>query len=166
MVGAAGVLAVWIVPASGAAKPVPPGATLVKCKALITTEIPGGQTQELPGAASGKQWGLAHCAKPLGIGVQKNAFAVDQNSGEMKGSFRAYLATGTIFGKFKMVPQEGSLSNPGLSATFASVSYMGTIKVVSGTGAWAGANGTGTTTCNASDGLHFTCINKLILTKL
>jgi hypothetical protein len=169
IVGAAsavGVLAFGIGPAASAAGPVSKAASsssgAMSCKASVTTEIPAGATRAVSGAQSGKQWGPVHCRQPLGIGVQKNAFTIP-DSGDMVGTFRAYFAAGTVYGKFVLSPEAIVLSTS--LQEFTSFTYSGKMNIKSGSGAWSGAKGTGTATCKSADGLHFKCTEKLTLTK-
>jgi hypothetical protein len=161
---AASGLALSVVPMAGAKSGVPKGATVVKCKDSVTTQIPAGTDQELPSAPQGTQWGSSSCKK-LGNGIEKTTYTLGQFSGNFIGKFKVYLNAGTVTGKFKLLPQEGSLGNV-YSPTFGFASYAGNAKVVSGTGAWTGIKGKGTDLCMSKDGLHYTCFLKLILTKL
>jgi hypothetical protein len=160
---AAGGLALAFVPLADARstppKP-PPGSTVVRCRESVTTQIPADSSQELPSASSGEQWGQIHCRSPIGVGVAKDAFTVRTANGKMLGKFRAYFPTGTVFGRFALVPDEGSLQS------FTTANYSGRVRIVSGSGAWSGVAGKGTDTCQSPDGLHYQCVLKLALSKL
>ncbi len=131
-------------------------ATTVYCRTDVGVTIPAGATDITPPALSGKEYGPASCGK-LGNGVQADAFTVP-GSGDTLAKFTWYLSTGTVTGTYDLTPQEGSLGTG-----FASVSYLGELKVTHGTGTLAGVTGTGTMTCASPDSIHTSCTDKLKL---
>lgn len=158
-------LAAGLVPASAAKKlkkPSGPAGTPVNCVALVTTEVPSGQTVVLPSAAKGQQWGTIRCGTNVGSGASRAGFK-SPDTGDLLGKFTSWFGAGTMSGTFKLTQQEGALTNPN---QFAFVSYTGTLKVTGGTGTFKGAAGTGTATCTSQDGLHFRCRQRLGLTKM
>ena len=69
------------------------------------------------------------------------------------GTFKGFYNTGTIHGVYK--------ENATIPTTGTTVTATGPIKVLGGTGAFAGAKGKGTLTCVTNDGgNHFTCVAK------
>jgi hypothetical protein len=155
-VGAASIVGgLTLAPAAGASS----NPNLVRCTGKLATEIPAGQTEVIP-PNQGKQFGAVQCGKGIGAGLQKNSFKLHSSTGNLTGSFTAYFKNGTIKGKFKLTPQEGSLGN--LNApTFGAAGYAGTVNGLSGTGAFASATGTGTMTITSTDGIHFKLVEKL-----
>lgn len=126
----------------------------VTCHAKTSIAPPDGQTGVTPPVSSGSEYGTAVCGK-LGHGVQSDRFNVP-DSGDTLATFTWYLPTGTIHGKYDLTPQEGTLN-------FLAVTYVGTAKILGGTGAFAGTKGTGTMTCSSPDSVHTSCTDKLKL---
>ena len=131
--------------------------TTVYCRTAVGLMIPAGQTEITPPASQGDEWGTASCGK-LGKGAQGDNFTV-VDSGDSVGKFTWYLSTGTVSGTFDLTPQEGSLGSG-----FASVTYLGTLKVTGATGTLVGVKGTGTMNCSSPDSIHTSCTDKLKLT--
>lgn len=156
------VIAVAIVPSAVAKPKGKPKGPSVTCRAAITTEVPAGQTQVLPASPSGQQFGSVACGKLLGSGIEHTSFTIPA-SGDIQGAFWSYLGTGSVRGKFDITSQGGSLSTSPTS--FTSDVYMGTVKIVGGTGSFAHAKGTGTETCKTANGLLFDCAARVKITK-
>jgi hypothetical protein len=131
--------------------------TTVYCRTNVGVMIPAGATDITPPALQGTEYGSASCGK-LGDGAQADKFTVP-GSGDTLAKFTWYLPTGTLTGTYDLTPQEGSLGTG-----FASVSYLGTLKVTHGTGTLAGVTGVGTMTCSSPDSIHTSCTDKLELT--
>jgi hypothetical protein len=128
--------------------------TKVTCKASTSIMVPSGETAVLPPAESGVEFGTVKCKK-LGSGVQRDSFTVP-SSGDTVAKFGLYFADGTIHGTYDLTPQSTGLN-------FLSTDWMGTLKVLGGTGTDKGMTGTGTMTCKSPDGVHTTCTDKLVL---
>jgi hypothetical protein len=131
--------------------------TTVYCDTSVSIAVPATDTDVTPAATSGNEYGSVICHQ-LGHGVQADSFTVP-NSGDTVARFTFYMPTGTLSGTYDLTPQTGSLGSG-----FASVSYLGTLKVTHGTGALAGVTGTGTMTCSSPDSIHTSCTDKLKLT--
>jgi hypothetical protein len=142
-----------------AAAPKPSG-TRVTCDVAAVTAIPNGHTSVAPPVQQGRQYGHVGCGRPLGVGVEANAFK-RMPSDDLQGPFRQYFAQGTIRGVFDLAPDAGLPPSP---TTFNSESYAGTLRVLGGTGAYRQARGQGTVKCLSVDGVHFRCTQKLALT--
>ena len=143
-----------------AAKPV-----VVKCHISLGAVPPPGSPSVDQPPANGTQYGSIHCAgAAFGFGVEKDTFKVP-DSGDVVGNYVQYFSGGSIRGKFDLSPTEGSGA---LSSTsFTSEALAGKVTVVSGTGNLAGASGPkGTLKCTSGDTVHYTCTEKLTLTKL
>jgi hypothetical protein len=85
------------------------------------------------------------------------------DSGDTVGVYTWYFDGGSIHGKFDLTPGEAP---PPTSATVLASSYTGVVTVTGGTGLYARAKGTGTSTCASPDDIHLSCTVKLKLTKL
>jgi len=133
----------------------------VACTTSVAVMIAPGDTGVTPPAAQGSEYGSASCGKPLGKGVQADTFTVP-DSGDTLASYTMYFKTGTIYGTYDLTPQEGSFTD----TNFTEVDSLGTLTVTGGTGVDTGAKGTGTMTCTTLDGIHTSCTDKLVLTKL
>jgi hypothetical protein len=129
----------------------------VYCTTSMSLAVPASDTDVTPAATSGNEYGSAICGK-LGHGVQADSFTVPA-SGDTLARFTFYMPTGTLSGTYDLTPQTGSLGSG-----FASVSYLGTLKVTHGTGGLAAVTGTGTMTCSSPDSIHTRCTDKLKLT--
>jgi hypothetical protein len=135
--------------------------TKVTCKTSTGISISQGAAAVTPPVAKGVEYGPARCGKGLGNGVQTLAFKVP-DSGNRVGEFQTYFATGSLRGKFKLIPQSGSFS----PTSFNETDYRGTMTIIGGTGAFNGAKGTAKMLCKSLDGIHTTCTNRLTLTQL
>lgn len=131
-------------------------ATSVSCKVSTSIAVAAGATQVLAPVSSGDEYGMASCGKMLGGGVQRDAFNVPV-SGDTLASYTLYFGTGTLHGTYDLTPQTTGLN-------FYSTTWMGTLKVMGGTGSFKGYKGTGTMACVSNDGIHTTCTDKLKLT--
>lgn len=127
------------------------------CQTNVSVMIPPGESGVTPPASDGSEYGTAVCGK-LGRGVQADRFTVP-DSGDTLATFTWYLATGTVRGTYDLTPQQSSLN-------FTAVVYSGVLKVTGGTGAFAGAKGTGTMSCSSPDNIHTSCTDRLKLAKL
>jgi hypothetical protein len=128
----------------------------VFCTTSVGLAVPAADQDVTPAATSGNEYGSAIC-RHLGHGVQADSFTVP-DSGDTLARFTIYLPNGTLTGTYDLTPQEGSVTTG-----FASVSYLGTVKVTHGTGVLAGVTGIGTMTCTSPDSVHTTCTDKLKL---
>jgi hypothetical protein len=129
----------------------------VSCSVSTTIAVASGQTDVLPPVAQGSEYGPLTCGK-LGSGVQKDAFTVPL-SGDTVAKYTMYFGAGTIHGTYDISPQSSSLN-------FLASTWMGTLKVLGGTGAYKAVTGTGTMKCGSQDGIHVSCTDKLKLKNL
>jgi hypothetical protein len=130
----------------------------VRCATDTSIVIPPGATIVSPPASDGREYGTASCTPKLGAGVQSDSFTVP-SSGNTDAKFTWYLATGTVYGTYILVLEEGSLN-------FLAASWTGTIKVLGGSGTYHGVKGTGTMFCKSADELHTTCKDTVTLANL
>ena len=130
---------------------------------FLSTVPPNNSAQVDQPPSSGRQYGPAKCpAKGLGSGIEADKFTVPI-SGDLVGSFYQYFSTGTLTGKFDLVPQEA----PPLSSTsFASESFTGKVSVTGGTGTLKGTKSkkAGVMTCTSPDTVHLTCTETVKVT--
>lgn len=157
----AGVLAVGA-GATAAAAPANRAGAKPTCALKLTEQIPDGETAVNPADTRGSHVGTVACGKLLGAGLAWTAFTVPA-SGDLVGTFKQYFATGSLRGKFDLVPDD---SNPPGTTSFAASSYTGTLAVTGGTGAYQAAKGTGKITCHSADSIHLSCTEHLKLTRL
>ncbi len=129
--------------------------TKTQCKTQVGVMVASGESGVTPPVQSGREFGGATCGKPLGDGVQRDDFNVD-DGGDTQATFTWFYRTGTLHGTYTLTPQEGSLN-------FLSVDYVGTLTVTGGTGTLKGVTGDGTMTCASADGIHTSCTTKLKL---
>jgi hypothetical protein len=125
------------------------------CTTNVGIMIPSSASEITPPVQSGNEYGTASCGGVLGRGVQSDTFSVP-DSGDTVAIYTLYFHGGTIHGTYHLIPQEGSFS-------FLTVNYRGTLTIKGGSGAFLGAKGTGTMTCETLDGIHATCTDKLKL---
>jgi len=91
-------------------------------------------------------FGQADCLRPLGKGVQFNSYSVTPSSpttGAITGTFKNYYDTGTTKGTFQLTFTATSLTD---------ITYAGTVRVRSETGAFRRVRGSGTIECSTTDG--------------
>ncbi len=142
-------------------------ATKLTCKlSLATMPPPGSNTVNQP-APQGFQYGPVHCPRTgFGGGIAGDSFKVP-DSGDTVGTYTEYFKTGSITGSFDLTPQEAG--SPSLT-NFASATWLGTIKITGGTGAFNGIKGVkgkkglGIMKCTSPDTVHFSCTEKIKLT--
>jgi len=152
-------LTLGVAPAMAAtSKKAKPKPVETNCTTTVGIMIAPGDTALTPPVASGHEYGTAVCGKVLGRGVQSDTFTTP-DSGDTVATFTFYLRGGTIRGTYDLTPQEGGLN-------FLETDYLGTLTVKGGSGLYAGAKGTGTSTCTSLDGIHTTCHDKLKLAQL
>jgi hypothetical protein len=125
------------------------------CTTNVGIMIPSSASDITPPVQSGNEYGTASCRGVLGRGIQSDTFNV-LDSGDTVATYTLYFHGGTIHGKYDLTPQEGSFN-------FLTVDYLGTLTIRGGNGAFLGAEGTGTMTCDTIDGIHTTCTDKLKL---
>lgn len=147
------VLGVTIASAAKTAKVKP---TTVKCKIAMSVAVPDGSVQLALPADNGHMFGPASCGKGLGSGITDYNFAL-QDSGDLTGSFKVYLATGSVHGTFDLSPTDSTPSSPD---TFLAQDYTGTAKVTGGTGTDASLTGKATLACSTPDSIHMSCTEK------
>jgi hypothetical protein len=135
----------------------------LKCHISVSTVPPPGSNMVNQPPSQGSQYGAVHCGS-VGAGVEADSFKVP-DSGNTVAKYWQYFGTGSIHGTFNISPTEGSGS---LSATsFESESWVGTVTVTGGTGAYSNAAGKkGVLKCTSGDTVHMTCTEKLKLSSL
>lgn len=131
--------------------------TKAACKTQVGVMVASGDSGVTPPVQAGREYGSATCGKPLGGGVQRDDFNVD-DGGDTQAAFTWFFATGTVQGTYTLTPQEGTFN-------FLNVDYLGTLTVVGGTGTLKGITGEGAMTCATADGIHTTCTTRLKLKK-
>lgn len=136
-------------------KPNRVAAKAVTCAAKTSIVIAGGETQVLPPAQQGGEYGIVRCARMLGSGVQADTFTVPA-SGDTLAKFAMYFGTGMVKGTYDLTPQSTGLN-------FLKTDWTGTMRILGGTGAYKGVKGTGTMVCRSVDGIHTTCTDRLRL---
>jgi hypothetical protein len=70
---------------------------------------------------------------------------------------------GSLYGTFKLTAS--SISGPPTAGTFGKAKYVGTVTLTGASGMMKGITGNGKMTCYTPDSLHYTCIEKLTLSK-
>jgi hypothetical protein len=132
------------------------------CKIALTTQIPAGSTTATPATESGTQFGTTQCQKALGGGVQADTFNL-MSSGDLQGKYKQYFDLGSLGGSYTLTPVG---SAPTSQTTFSTQSYTGKVRISTGTGAYQRVRGTGTLSCSSGDGVHFSCSEKVGLSRL
>jgi len=113
------------------------------CRTNTSVLPPAGQTDISPPADNGTEYGAARCGK-FGKGAQGDAFTL-ADSGFTFARFVWYLGTGTIHGKYELIPSPG--------ATFTAEDFTGVLKVTGGTGALGSAMARGLAAAGARIGI-------------
>lgn len=171
----AGVLAIAITPAAGAAISTPTlSPNLVKCKGTLVVQLTAADMGIPPD--NGVQKGTVRCKKGLGKGKEVLNYKTHLTSGNITGTFsikfkkKIHIAgvtkkvkVGTAKGKFLLIPQEGTLGGTGnLYSAFGAVGFAGTLKFKGGTGIFTGLKGTGSLVESSQDGITFKVVEKII----
>lgn len=124
-------------------------ATKAKHKCLVVA------TDQTSGKTTGYDYGADKCSAPYGTGLIFITYkqAISGTHVTSAGTFKNYYDRGTIHGAYAlsgMLPTTGS-----------AITASGTVKVLGGTGAFAGTKAKGTMTCTTNDaGAHYTCVVK------
>ncbi|HEX4110498.1 MAG TPA: hypothetical protein VHX88_20385 [Solirubrobacteraceae bacterium] len=129
--------------------------TKITCQTHTSIAIAQGATGVTPPAAAGDEFGTMQCGKKLGTGVQADTFTVP-TGGDTVAKYRMFFATGVLHGTYDLTPQTTALN-------FLQTSWTGKLVIIGGTGAYKGATGSGTMTCQTSDSIHTVCTDKLKL---
>ena len=139
---------------ASAAAPAAGKKLVLHCAMNLTVAPPPGNPAVQQPPAGGWQYGHALCPKAgFGAAGVASPFTVPVTD-DMVGKYVLYFAAGTIRGTFNLVPQEGDLSN------FLAENWLGTTRVISGTGIYKGIRGLkapGTMSCSSPDTVHMTC---------
>jgi hypothetical protein len=154
-------VAIVVAPAGAKTKHKAKVVTTVKVTCHVSEAIvpPAGSDEVVPPVDQGQAYGSAACGS-LGSGVQ-SASMVLQQSGDTTGNWWKYFKTGAVYGTYDLTPGASLPTNP---TNFAAGAYTGVLVVTGGTGAEKGVTGTGTSTCNTPDSVHFSCTEQLKLT--
>ena len=121
--------------------------TITCREALIATKPP---------IESAENYGTVSCAAPLGKGVHHDTSTItrsSQTAGSFAGPLQLFFNTGTLRGTYKM----------GFTVVNKVITYDGTLKISSGTGAFSGVTGTGTITGTSNDAVKSAITEKLTL---
>lgn len=79
----------------------------------------------------------------------------------LTGAAMAALFTAGSLGTFKLTA--GSASGPPTATSFGKAKYVGTVTLTGASGMMKGITGNGAMACYTPDSLHYTCMEKLIL---
>ena len=131
------------------------------CKLSLTTVAPPGSSGVTAGTTTGVNFGNSTCssARP---GVARQMFSID-TAGDMSGKVQQWFATGSVYGSFQLTAS--SLSAPPTATSFGKAKYTGTVKLTGASGMMKGISGMGKMSCSTPDSLHFTCTEKLTLSR-
>ena len=120
----------------------------ITCRATpIATKPPG---------ATAEGFGRTSCAAPFGKGVRHDIADLARTgdgAGTYTGSLKMYFNTGTLRGTYRTT----------FTVANKTISYSGTIRITSGTGAFAGVTGTGTSSGSSTDAVHSAIRERLSL---
>jgi hypothetical protein len=139
----------------------------LNCKVELIASAPEGTNVVDQPPTQGSQYGPVNChpfgPSGFGAGMVATSFNVP-DSGDTVGKFTQYFKAGSVKGKFDLTPQEQDFS----STTFASQSWQGTVKVLSGTGVYKAIKGkkVGTMNCTSTDSVHLNCTERVKLKSL
>lgn len=149
LVGGAGVLAALGVAGLTQAATDSTTTKQVTCKTSLVATKPPVDTAE--------NFGTLTCSAPFGKGVHHDTSKVARTSataGSSEGTLKLFFNTGTLRGSNKMT----------FTVANKTITHAGTLKISSGTGAFAGVTGKGTITGTSTDGVHTAITEKLTLT--
>jgi hypothetical protein len=124
------------------------GAKKVTCKVTLVA------TRSSTTAA--ENFGTLSCSAPLRKGVQHDTARITgtgSTAGAYNGVLTLFFSTGTLRGTYRT----------SFTVADKTVTYDGTLKISSGTGAWQGVTGTGTVTGTSTDAVHSRLTDKLAL---
>lgn len=125
------------------------GSKKVTCKVTLVATRASSRSAE--------NFGTLSCSAPLGKGVQHDNARITGTSSTAgafdDGSLKLFFDTGTLRGTYKT----------SFTVADKTVTYDGTLKVSSGTGAFRGVSGTGTITGTSTDAVHSKLTDKLTL---
>lgn len=130
-----------------APKPKATTRTITCREALIATKPP---------IETAENYGTVSCSAPLGKGVHHDTSTItrsSQTAGSFAGPLKLFFNTGTLRGTYKM----------SFTVVNKVINYDGTLKISSGTGAFAGVTGSGTITGTSTDAVKSAITEKLTL---
>jgi hypothetical protein len=107
-------------------------------------------------ADNSENFGTVTCSTPFGKGVRHDTATLAapvKTAGAFSGGLKLFFNTGTLRGTYHL----------NFTILNKVVTYDGTVKISSGTGAFAGVTGSGTTAGTSDDGVHSTITEKLTL---
>jgi hypothetical protein len=120
----------------------------ITCKAsLVATKPP---------VSSAENFGTVSCSAPLGKGVHHDTSTITRSSptaGSFAGPLKLFFNTGTVRGTYKM----------SFAVANKAITYDGTLKISSGTGAFAGVTGSGTISGKSGDAVKSAITEKMTL---
>lgn len=137
--------------------------SVLRCKMYLTVAPGAGSAQVDQPPSSGRQYGPAKCGNAgFGSGIEADKFTVPI-SGDLVGTYYQYFNTGTVHGRFDLVPQESTSLT---SSSFTSESFKGTVNVAGGTGTLKGVKDRkpGVMKCTSPDTVHLTCTETVKVT--
>ena len=130
------------------------------CKLTLTTVAPPGSLGVIPGTAQGANLGVTSCGKPLGKGLTRQSFTLDE-AGDLAGDIEHLFRGSSLYGSYKLT--ESAQTGPPTATNFGEASYAGTVHFYGAHGALRGTTGTAELNCNTTDSLHYACTEKLSL---
>jgi hypothetical protein len=107
-------------------------------------------------ADNSENFGTVTCSTPFGKGVRHDTATLAapvKTAGAFSGGLKLFFNTGTLRGTYHL----------NFTILNKVVTYDGTVKISSGTGAFARVTGSGTTAGTSDDGVHSTITEKLTL---
>lgn len=135
--------------------------THMSCKLSLTTVAPTGSAGVEAGTTSGMNFGDSRCSSTH-PGAARQMFAIDI-AGDMSGEVQQWFATGSLYGSYRLTA--ANISAPPTAGSFGKAKYTGTVKITGASGMLKGMTGTGRMACATPDSLHYTCMEKLTLSR-
>jgi hypothetical protein len=121
----------------------------ITCRAALVATQP-------PLSTSTEDFGTLRCAAPLGSGVQHDTATLTRTSptaGSSAGGLKLFFNTGTLRGTYRMA----------FTVAGRTVTYDGTMRITSGTGAFRRVSGKGTISGTSTDAVRSTITDRLTL---
>jgi hypothetical protein len=121
----------------------------ITCRAALVATQP-------PLSTSTEDFGTLRCSAPFGSGVQHDTATVTRTSptgGSFVGGLKLFYNTGALRGTYRMA----------FTVAGRTVTYTGTMRITSGTGAFRGVTGKGTISGTSRDAVRSTITDRLTL---